>query len=108
MGAGIRVVQSVHIKNGCAWLNHSSGEEERRVFLRLCKQHHCIKAWFSGHFHLVCVGIYFKSRHLRDGEEREGWIISLSLSLSHTHTQSHDYEDSISSSEGTAFVQVRR
>lgn len=52
-------------------MNHSSGEEERRIFLRLCKQHHCIKAWFSGHFHL-----------------------------------SHDHEDSISSSEGTAFVQT--
>lgn len=39
-------------QNGCAWLNHSSGDEERRVFLRLCKEHHCIKAWFSGHFHL--------------------------------------------------------
>lgn len=52
MGSGLRVVQNVHIKNGCAWLNHSSGEEERRVFLRLCKENHCIKAWFSGHFHL--------------------------------------------------------
>lgn len=52
MGAGIRVVQNVHIKNGCAFLNHSSGDEERRVFIRLCKQYHCIKAWFSGHFHL--------------------------------------------------------
>lgn len=72
MGSGLRVVQNVHIKNGCAWLNHSSGEEERRVFLRLCKDHHCIKAWFSGHFHL-----------------------------------SHDHADSISSNEGTAFVQVR-
>lgn len=71
MGAGIRVVQNVHIKNGCAFLNHSSGDEERRVFIRLCKENHCIKAWFSGHFHL-----------------------------------SADYEDSITSREGTVFVQT--
>ncbi len=71
MGAGIRVVQGVHIKNGCAFLCHSSSDEERRVFINLCKKYHAIKAWFSGHFHL-----------------------------------SHDYEDSITAKEGTAFVQT--
>ncbi|CAM9228471.1 unnamed protein product [Phaeothamnion confervicola] len=52
MGSGLRVVQGVHIRNGCAWLNHSADSDRRRAFVRLCRQHRCIKAWFSGHFHL--------------------------------------------------------
>ncbi|CAB1102864.1 unnamed protein product [Ectocarpus sp. CCAP 1310/34] len=52
MGSGLRVVQGVHIKNQCAWLNHSVGDRERRYFLRMCRKYGHIKAWFSGHFHL--------------------------------------------------------
>jgi len=52
LGSGVRALQGVHIKNGCAWLNHTSDEKRRRAFLRLVQQHPCVKAWFSGHFHL--------------------------------------------------------
>ncbi|CAN0162271.1 unnamed protein product [Ascophyllum nodosum] len=52
MGSGLRVVQGVHIRNQCAWLNHSGSDNERRHFLRMCRKHSNIKAWFSGHFHL--------------------------------------------------------
>jgi hypothetical protein len=44
--------QGVHIKNGCAWLNHGGTDDERRVFARACKKYPQIRAWFSGHFHL--------------------------------------------------------
>ncbi|CAN0020645.1 unnamed protein product, partial [Hapterophycus canaliculatus] len=52
MGSGLRVVQGVHIKNQCAWLNHSVGDRERRHFVRMCRKYGNVKAWFSGHFHL--------------------------------------------------------
>eukprot|EP00752_Nemacystus_decipiens_P003688 g3398.t1 len=52
MGSGLRVVQGVHIKNQCAWLNHSVGDRERRHFVRMCRKYGHVKAWFSGHFHL--------------------------------------------------------
>eukprot|EP00903_Cladosiphon_okamuranus_P022060 g20287.t1 len=52
MGSGLRVVQGVHIKNQCAWLNHSVGDRERRHFVRMCRKYRQVKAWFSGHFHL--------------------------------------------------------
>eukprot|EP00953_Heterococcus_sp_UTEX-ZZ885_P002210 1713-Heterococcus_DN1.PRE.1 len=45
-------MQGVHIKNGCAWLNHGASDDERRVFARACKKYPQIRAWFSGHFHL--------------------------------------------------------
>jgi len=71
MGSGLRVVQNVHIKNGCAWINHSSPKSERNAFRKACENYPQIKAWFSGHFHL-----------------------------------SHDYQDSVSSAAGVAFIQV--
>ena len=37
--------------NGCCWLNHSN-EAQCRKFIELVRTHRCIKAWFSGHFHL--------------------------------------------------------
>ena len=37
--------------NGCCWLNHSGGSSTRK-FIELVRAHRCIKAWFSGHFHL--------------------------------------------------------
>jgi hypothetical protein len=51
MGSGLRVLQSVHVINGCAWLNHCS-PSSRRLFLQTCQQNPQIKLWFSGHFHL--------------------------------------------------------
>eukprot|EP00193_Tetraselmis_chui_P009181 CAMPEP_0177753994 /NCGR_PEP_ID=MMETSP0491_2-20121128/1768_1 /TAXON_ID=63592 /ORGANISM="Tetraselmis chuii, Strain PLY429" /LENGTH=568 /DNA_ID=CAMNT_0019269339 /DNA_START=71 /DNA_END=1779 /DNA_ORIENTATION=- len=49
MGCGLKVVQSVHVKNRCAWLNHSSDPGQ---FMRIVNNCHNIKLWFSGHFHL--------------------------------------------------------
>lgn len=49
LGCGLTVIQSVHVKNRCAFLNHSSNADE---FMRLVEQHPNICLWFSGHFHL--------------------------------------------------------
>mmetsp|Transcript_53029 Transcript_53029/g.120929 ORF Transcript_53029/g.120929 Transcript_53029/m.120929 type:complete len:484 (+) Transcript_53029:2-1453(+) len=51
MGSGLRTLQGVHVKNGCAWINHTD-ERTRGRFIELCNKHSAIKAWFSGHFHL--------------------------------------------------------
>jgi len=50
-GSGLRVLQENHVVNGCCWLNHSN-ELKCRKFIELVREHRCIKAWFSGHFHL--------------------------------------------------------
>ncbi|CAJ1959944.1 unnamed protein product [Cylindrotheca closterium] len=50
-GSGLRVLQENHVVNGCCWLNHSN-EIQCRKFIELVREHRCIKAWFSGHFHL--------------------------------------------------------
>lgn len=50
-GSGLRVLQENHVVNGCCWLNHSN-ESQCRKFIELVREHRCIKAWFSGHFHL--------------------------------------------------------
>ena len=50
-GSGLRVLQENHVVNGCCWLNHSN-EAQCRKFIELCREHRCIKGWFSGHFHL--------------------------------------------------------
>jgi 3',5'-cyclic AMP phosphodiesterase CpdA len=50
-GSGLRVLQENHVVNGCCWLNHSN-DKECRKFIELVREHRCIKAWFSGHFHL--------------------------------------------------------
>ena len=55
MGSGLKVVQTVHVKNRCAWLNHSG---HPRQFIELVEQHPNIKLWFSGHFHLRCVRVH--------------------------------------------------
>jgi len=49
IGSGLRVLQENHVVNGCCWLNHS-GDNAR--FIKLVRRHRCVKAWFSGHFHL--------------------------------------------------------
>jgi len=51
IGSGLRVLQANHVVNGCCWLNHSGGKTTRK-FIELVREHRCIKAWFSGHFHL--------------------------------------------------------
>jgi hypothetical protein len=50
-GSGLRVLQENHVVNGCCWLNHAD-EKKCRKFIELVREHRCIKAWFSGHFHL--------------------------------------------------------
>jgi len=50
MGSGLRVLQNVHIVNGCAWMNHCS--PSRSMFIETVKENPQIKLWFSGHFHL--------------------------------------------------------
>lgn len=50
MGSGLRVLQNVHVVNGCAWMNHCS--ENRKLFIQTVKENPQIKLWFSGHFHL--------------------------------------------------------
>ena len=52
IGSGLRVLQNVHIMNGCAWLNHCSPPDVRNSFVRIVKENPQIKCWFSGHFHL--------------------------------------------------------
>jgi hypothetical protein len=49
MGCGLRVLQAVHVKNRCAWLNHGSAPER---FTEIAATNPQIKLWFSGHFHL--------------------------------------------------------
>ena len=49
IGCGLRVLQSVHVKNRCAWLNHSHNPHRFAEILAVNPQ---IKLWFSGHFHL--------------------------------------------------------
>lgn len=50
MGSGLKAVQAVHVKNRCAWVNHSRDNVKR--FIELVQKHPQIKLWFSGHFHL--------------------------------------------------------
>ena len=49
LGCGLKALQKVHIKNMCAWLNHTDRPER---FIDVVKRSPQIKAWFSGHFHL--------------------------------------------------------
>jgi Calcineurin-like phosphoesterase len=51
MGSGLRVLQNVHVVNGCAWLNHCD-PRTRNLWIRTVRANPQIKAWFSGHFHL--------------------------------------------------------
>ena len=86
-GSGLRVLQENHVVNGCCWLNHSD-EDQCRKFIELVREHRCIKAWFSGHFHLgqdyqdsitfpteegergSCV--FCQTSVMRDGTSRDG------------------------------------
>ncbi|KAJ9530124.1 hypothetical protein QJQ45_023414, partial [Haematococcus lacustris] len=46
-----KVIEEVHVKNRCAWLNHSDRYVPAR-FLALAARYPNIRLWFSGHFHL--------------------------------------------------------
>ena len=50
MGSGLRVLQENHVVNGCCWLNHNQPSAGK--FIDIVRKNACIKAWFSGHFHL--------------------------------------------------------
>lgn len=50
IGSGLRVLQENHVVNGCCWLNHS--QKNAGKFIDIVRNNPCIKAWFSGHFHL--------------------------------------------------------
>ena len=43
--SAIPLPQGVHVKNRCAWLNHS---EEPQVFVDLVRRYPNIRLWFSG------------------------------------------------------------
>lgn len=49
IGSGLTSLQEVHVRNRCAWLNHSEGPQK---FLDIVHKNPQIKLWFSGHFHL--------------------------------------------------------
>jgi len=51
LGSALRVLQELHVLNGCCWLNHSDGASSRRS-IEIVRENACIKGWFSGHFHL--------------------------------------------------------
>jgi len=60
LGSGIKVLDELHVKNRCAWLNHS---DNPRQFIEIVARHPQIKLWFSGHFHLShnyreSIGVY--------------------------------------------------
>ncbi|CAG9466893.1 unnamed protein product [Pedinophyceae sp. YPF-701] len=49
LGCGLKVINEVHVKNRCAWLNHST---DPFAFIDLVESHSNVRLWFSGHFHL--------------------------------------------------------
>lgn len=49
MGSGLKVLQEIHVKNRCAWLNHS---EDPSKFIDIVGRNPQIRLWLSGHFHL--------------------------------------------------------
>ena len=51
LGCNLQVLQDVHLKNGCAFINHTSDPLSSRRCIRLVEKYG-VKVWFSGHFHL--------------------------------------------------------
>jgi len=51
IGSALRVLQEIHVLNGCCWLNHTDGVSSKK-FIQIVRENACIKGWFSGHFHL--------------------------------------------------------
>lgn len=73
MGSGLKALQAVHVKNRCAWLNHSS---DPKRFMRLVEKYPNIKLWFSGHFHLSqsypdSISIVGSSAYILTGVSRQ-------------------------------------
>ena len=72
-------LQTVHVKNRCAWLNHSSNP---KVFMDLVRQHPNIKLWFSGRLleillhadadHHSAALLIARRRSQRDCSSRQG------------------------------------
>jgi hypothetical protein len=89
-GSGLRVLQENHVVNGCCWLNHSN-EAECRKFIELVREHRCIKAWFSGHFHLVCIWIIWCCRTVFGSF----FSHTIAQSILLRTQQGQDYQDSI-------------
>ncbi|GMI06776.1 hypothetical protein TrLO_g8057 [Triparma laevis f. longispina] len=52
LGSGLRLLQDVHLRNGCAFLNHSGELGKAQRFINIVKKYKNVKAWFSGHYHL--------------------------------------------------------
>mmetsp|Transcript_10378 Transcript_10378/g.18056 ORF Transcript_10378/g.18056 Transcript_10378/m.18056 type:complete len:505 (-) Transcript_10378:924-2438(-) len=50
MGCGLKSLQELHVRNRCAWLNHSDHPEQ---FMELVARFPNIRLWVSGHFHLA-------------------------------------------------------
>eukprot|EP00899_Mesostigma_viride_P000804 jgi/Mesvir1/10724/Mv13801-RA.2 len=49
IGSGLTALQNVHVRNRCAWLNHTSNPAQ---FPAIAAANPQIKLWMSGHFHL--------------------------------------------------------
>jgi len=53
LGSGLTVLQDVHLRNGCAYVNHGGDIEDARRFVEIVdSQDSSIRLWLSGHFHL--------------------------------------------------------
>ncbi|GAX76356.1 hypothetical protein CEUSTIGMA_g3802.t1 [Chlamydomonas eustigma] len=62
IGCGLKVLQNVHVKNRCAWLNHSDRPER---FIQLVRKHPNIKLWFSDEFEVISCHFHL-SHNYRD------------------------------------------
>jgi hypothetical protein len=84
MGSGLRVLQENHVVNGCCWLNHSGGASTSR-FINIVRSNPCIKAWFSGHFHLGQD--YEDSITFPDGNNRGSCVFAQTSVMSRKSTR---------------------
>eukprot|EP00898_Chlorokybus_atmophyticus_P003927 jgi/Chlat1/4535/Chrsp29S08895 len=50
LGCGLRVLHQVHVRNRCAFLNHT--DDDADAFIKLVQENPQISLWFSGHYHL--------------------------------------------------------
>ncbi len=120
-GSGLRVLQSVHVTNGCAWLNHCSDTDTRNLFIRTVQNNPQIKAWFSGHFHLshdyqdalvqvgtctfVQVGVV-GPQSTRDGNRQSRFIRGCGQDFIQIYSINHHIRTPSTTKEGTK-AQVR-
>jgi hypothetical protein len=114
-GSGLRVLQNVHVMNGCAWLNHGDAST-RNLWIRTVLDNPQIKLWFSGHFHLShdyedsvsmvgsCVFVQagvIGPNSSRDGK-RQTRIVQGNGRTMQVYTVNHHHRD-----EGTGFASLR-